>query len=442
MIFTNLLPLTGLLTLALPLIRAQNDSFIPFDVFLQGVQDATYAEWNATAVESSDAFDEIQAHILSMYNGIGDISNTFVLGVEYADCVDIDKQPTVRLLGVDNIQTPPSNTSYPRSKGEGHVSNYAESPLKLNLTDRFGNHISCPEETIPFARLTLQKLTRFPNLRAFFDKPPPAIPTQPSRLNQRELLRRGGEPHLHAEGYEYVKNFGGNSWLNLWNPVGDFSLSQQWYVGGSGAHLQTVEGGWVNYEQKFQTRQSVLFIFYTPDNYSSGCWNMDCPGFVQTNNNWFLGAIWDHYSVSGGEQWGFEMQWKMYQGTWYLFLKGPGNYELVGHYPPGIFGTGQLTKNAELIEYGGEVTRFDPSHKWPQMGSGAFPSAGWTKAAFQKSIFYIPKDENGGVGIWTSLFPFVEGSKKCWDVALTPWQKGGNWGSYLYFGGPGGNVCG
>ena len=122
MLFINLLPLTGLLTLALPLIRAQNDSFIPFDVFLQGVQDATHAQWNAAAVESSTAFDEIKAHILSMYNGIGNISNTFVLDAEYADCVDIDKQPTVRLLG-DTNQTPPSYTSYPEfSKGDsGHV---------------------------------------------------------------------------------------------------------------------------------------------------------------------------------------------------------------------------------------------------------------------------------------------------------------------------------
>ena len=447
MLFVNLLPLTGLLTLVLPLIRAQNDSFIPFDVFLQGVEDATYAQWNATAVESSAAFDEIKAHILSMYNGIGNISNTFVLDAEYADCVDIDKQPTVRLLG-DTNQTPPSYTSYPEfSKGDsGHVLNYTESPLKLGLTDRFGNHISCPVGTIPFARLTLQKLTRFPNLRAFFEKPLPPDFTHLSRRHQRELFRRDNEPHLHAYGIEGVTNFGGNSWLNLWSPVGDFTLSQQWYTGGSGANHQTVEGGWISYEQKFNTRQSVLFIFFTPDNYSTGCWNLDCPGFKQTNNNWFLGGpggtgIWNHYSVSGGEQWGFEMQWKLYQGTWYLFLKGPGDYELVGHYLPGIFRGGQLTKNAEDVLYGGEVTRFNPSNKWPQMGSGAFPSAGWTKAAFQRSIFYIPKDENGGVGIWASLYPIVEGIKKCWDIAYTPSERGGNWGSYFYFGGPGGQFC-
>lgn len=82
MMLTRLFPAAGLLTLSLPLIRAQTEPFIPFNTFLQGVQDATYAQWNGTAVESSAAFDTIKAHILSMYNGIGNISNTFILDVE------------------------------------------------------------------------------------------------------------------------------------------------------------------------------------------------------------------------------------------------------------------------------------------------------------------------------------------------------------------------
>jgi len=501
MILTRLFPAAGLLTLSLPLTRAQTEPFIPFNTFLQGVRDATYAQWRDTAVESPAAFDAIKAHILSMYNGIGTISNTFILDVEYADCVDINKQPTVRLLGVDGIQTPPSNGTHPEfSQGDGDAFRYADSPLKLGLTDRFGNPIHCPVRTIPLARLTLQKLTRFPNLHAFFAKsqagsalPSPqslgtvesteasegglvktiplarlilqqftwfpnlqaffaksqdgsALPSPPSggvrRRRQEELTRRAGEPHLYAYGYQYVKNFGGNSWLNLWNPVGDFTLSQQWYVGGSGDDLQTVEGGWIVYENKFNTKKAVLFIFYTADNYDKEmCWNHDCPGFIQINNNWFLGGTWNHYSVTGGAQWGFEMQWKLYKGNWWLFLKGPGSYEAVGYYQAKIFHGGQLSRSADRVEYGGEVTRFDSSHNWPQMGSGALPSSGWTKAAFQRSIFYVPKDESGGVGVWTSLSTVVVGLKKCWDIAYTPSSKGGSWGSYFYFGGPGGKFC-
>jgi hypothetical protein len=442
MIITRLFPAAGLLTLSLPLIRAQTEPFIPFDTFLQGVQDATYEQWKGTAVESSAAFDSIKAHILSMYNGIGTISNTFILDVEYADCVDIDKQPTVRLLGVDSIQSPPSNASRPDSQGDGPAVEYADSPLKLGLTDRFGNRIYCPDKTIPLARLTLQKLTRFPNLQAFFAKSQDGsgLPSPPSN-RQVVLTRRADEPHLHAIGSQNVKNFGGNSWLDLWNPVGDFSLSQQWYIGGTDDNIQTVEGGWIVYEQLFNTKKAVLFIFYTADNYGSQlCYNLDCGAFIQINSHWLLGGTWNHYSVSGGAQWGFEMQWKLYKGNWWLFLKGPGTYEAVGYYQAKIFKGGQLSKNAEAIQYGGEVTRWDRSHNWPQMGSGALPSAGWTKAAFQQSIFYIP-DGSGGAGVWASLSTVVEGLKKCWDIAYTPSSKGGSWGSYFYFGGPGGKVC-
>jgi len=442
MIFTSLLPSVGFLTLALPSIRAQNNPFIPFDTFLKGVQDATYAQWKGTAIESPAAFDEIKAHILSMYDGIGKIRNTFVLDAEYTDCVDILKQPTVRLLGIGTIDIPPSNNSHPKlSQGDGHALNYADSPLKLGLIDRFGNRISCPDNTIPFGRLTLQKLTRFPNLKAFFGKPAglPSTPDASAQQHDQEVLaRRIAEPPLYAYAFERVKNFGGNSWLNLQNPMGDLSLSQQWYVGGTGINTQTVEGGWIVWDNKFATKKAVLFIY---SGTTAPCWNLECGAFLQINNNWLLGGPFSHNSVSGGRQWGFEMQWKLYRGNWWLFLKGAGSYEAVGYYPTKVFNGGQLAKNARLVQYGGVVARLDPSHNWPQMGSGALPWAGWTRAAFQKSIFYIPKDESGGVGVWTSLFTAVQGSRKCWDIAYTPSTSGRSWGSYFYFGGPGGSVC-
>jgi hypothetical protein len=125
-----------------------------------------------------------------------------------------------------------------------------------------------------------------------------------------------GKARTFAYGYQYVTNYGGNSWLDLWNPSGDFSLSQQWYVGGSGGNTQTVEGGWQVLPDKYGTNKAVLFIYWTADDYqNTGCYNLDCSGFVQTNSNWYLGGTWDHYSSTGGGQWGFELQWKLYSGN-------------------------------------------------------------------------------------------------------------------------------
>src|SRR5207249_7804207 len=67
---------------------------------------------------------------------------------------------------------------------------------------------------------------------------------------KNEILKpeAAGTLHRYAHAYQNVNNYGGASWLNLWDPTPtnhQFSLSQQWYVGGS--PVQTIEGGWQVY---------------------------------------------------------------------------------------------------------------------------------------------------------------------------------------------------
>ena len=135
------------------------------------------------------------------------------------------------------------------------------------------------------------------------------------------------------------------------------------------------------------------------------------------------------------------MQWQLVSGNWCLYLKGPGAYEAVGYYPTKIFGSGQLSKSAEVVEYGGELTRDSAEHPWPQMGSSIFPSYGFGQSAFQRTIYYTACDEPGGVGVWTNLQKLVIGSNKCWDMNITQAAQGGSWGTYFFFGGPGGPTC-
>jgi hypothetical protein len=177
---------------------------------------------------------------------------------------------------------------------------------------------------------------------------------------------------------------------------------------------------------------SVLFIFSTPNDYASGCYNLQCSGFVQTSSAAALGAPFSSYSSYGGTQWGFGLQWKYYNGNWWLFYSGTA----VGYYPGSVFHGGPMASNADLTEYGGET--FTASGPWPQMGSGNFASAGWTQAAFQNTIFYIPQNVSGGTGVWSSLAA-VATNPACYTIAYTPASSGGSWGTYFYFGGPGGN---
>jgi hypothetical protein len=369
---------------------ADKTAFVSLREAMQKARSSRYAEYEGrrgVRVESEKAFDEMLKYLLDRYEGV-DVVSSFMLDNRYVDCVKIETQPSVRQQHIREIAKPPASSAFERTQrrpGLGQY-RYAESPLKRGLPDW--------EDT-----------------------------------------------HLHAYGYQDVTNFGGNSWLDLWNPSGDFSLSQQWYVGGSGGNTQTVEGGWQVLADKYDTDKAVLFIYWTADDYqNTGCYNLDCSGFVQTNSNWYLGGTWDHYSTTGDGQWGFEMQWKLFSGNWWLFLKGPGSYEAVGYYPTSIYNGGQLTRNATTIEYGGEVAR-KSGDVWPQMGSGAFASAGWQFAAYQHTIFYIPRDEDDGVGVWASLTAVNEALTRCYTINYVSANAGSSWGTYIYFGGPGAMTC-
>jgi hypothetical protein len=413
--------------------------FVPFDAFLKDVRAARYQDYAGrpgVKVRDQAAFEEMRAHIVRMYDGVSPV-HTFVVEGQLFDCVPVDTQPSVRLLKLDRVERTPPTGASPGAYAAGKVPGEAkgvESPLVLGLKDPYGNKVSCVAGTFPMARITLDTVTRFTTLNEFFGKAPgvEGVPTD----RRGEILPGDGKDHRYATARRSdVTSFGGNSWLNLWTPTGGFTLSQQWYSGGSDAGHQTVEGGWVVYKSKFNSDKPVLFIFFTADNYGTKkCYNVLCEAFVQTNNNWYLGGPWTSYSTTGGAQWGFEMQWKLFRGNWWLFLKGAGSYEAVGYYPTKIFEGGQMSRNATQITYGGETVGPSP---WPQMGSGETADKGWQRAAYQRTIFYIPRDEDDGTGVWANLT--VIPPDKCYSIDLVPASNGGSWGEYFFFGGPGGD---
>jgi len=410
----------------------ESSSFVSFGAFLTEVSHARYQAYatldRTGAVRSERTFEQMRSYVLHMYEGV-QVAHSYVDDGEYFDCVTIASQPTVRAFGVTRLATPPPPSSVD-SKG-ARPGTAAPSRLTLGLKDPYGNTVACPAGTVPMERISLQRLTRFASVGDFLAK-------EPAR-NRTSGIEIAAQEHRYAHAYQGVKNYGGNSWLNLWNPSGEFSLSQHWYTTGSYAlnNLQSAEGGWIHYPDKFGSK-SVLFIYFTPDTYKEGgkgCYNLDCTGFIQTNSKWALGGSWSRYSSYGGPQYGFMMQWKYYNGNWWLFLQGSGALEAVGYYPGSVYNGGEMSRNATQIDYGGETCCMSP---WPQMGSGKFPSEGWSQAAYQRTIFYTTQNGSGGTGVWASLTP-SEAHPACYKIIYTPSSRDGNWGTYIYFGGPGGN---
>ena len=398
--------------------------------FVASVGNSTHAQIKAartSAVENEDAFEEMKQHILELYRGV-EAQHSFLVedGGQVVDCIPIEQQPAIRRFGGPVLK--------PRPLPEGSPS--SDEPLPGGLDpeskDRFGNAMWCPDGTIPMRRITLDEMARFRNVGAFLQK-------SPLGGGGPRGAGTGAETKQYATaGWGNQPNNGGYSTLNVWNPTVQpsqsqlQSLSQIWFYGGIDAQLQSVEAGWQVQPLKFGTTSPVLFCFYTPDNYQTGCYNLECPqgGFVQTNPNITLGTALTRFSSPGGAQVEFGAAYSLYEGAWWLYLAG----NPVGYYPLALFQGGQLASNATWFQFGGETTG---AANWPPMGSGAFASAGQTYAAYQRNIWYY---DVGGSPHVAQLLAYTT-SPGCFTVDLVNKSGLANWNTYFFFGGPGGTNC-
>lgn len=414
--------------------QSSTAQFVPFSDFIQGVASANSGSYvGQTGYQVSDAasFEAMQQHILTMYAGVS-VTHSFVQDSQHFDCIAISQQPSVRLLGIDSIATPPPDSVLAQPLSDPNSVMESAQPGSAGELDPFGNSMQCEDGSFPMARITLEDISQFVNLQAYFAKDPAGTEQVPSAIPPAPAAP---PTHKYAYFVQTVDNRGGNSGLNLWRPpvatsIGEvFSLSQQWYASTSNP-VQTAEVGWQNYPAKYRTQNSVLFIYWTADGYRrTGCYNLNCAAFVQINRNWHFGAGFNHYSTIGGAQYEFTAEYYLYQGNWWLALGGAW----VGYYPGRLYRGGQMTRNAQSITYGGETVG---SWIWPWMGSGRWANAGFRYAAFQRNVYYI--DPNS-VTWWANLT--AQQPSPCYSTSGTFFSATPGWGIYFYFGGPGGRGC-
>lgn len=420
---------------------------VPFGEFVNSLKQTnltTFKEDPATKVSSTANFEDMRSYLADHYSSIT-VPHSFIdEDGQIWDCVPIDQQPALKGTGKKAASPPPDRL--PAIEGN-HATAVKEKPITLQaqLTpdrkDHLGNTMYCPDGTIPIRRVTLEEMSRFESLDRFFRKGPflnqKGHPRhEHDKVEELDKIAGVAATHKYAHAYQNVNNFGGHSFLNVWQPsIGAnqiFSLSQHWYAGGSGANLQTVECGWQVYPGKYGNTKPCLFIYWTADAYThTGNYNLDSKAFVQTNSAWTLGGALSPISTYNGGQWELEFTYYLYQGNWWLYLKGTSYKEAIGYYPTSLFKGGQLSRFAQEIDYGGETVG---TTSWPAMGSGHFPAEGFGKAAYQRNIFYYPTT-GGGVN---SSLTASQSSPNCYKISVL---SGGSWSPYFYFGGPGGSGC-
>lgn len=338
------------------------------------------------------------------------------------DCVDVHLQHGFDRR-IDVLSTPPEGGSpTPLIPGEA-MANLSYSAKSEH----------CEEGTVPRRRITLNEMARFEKFDDYFAR-------VPSHLRPQEEAPGAGPSSVHqyATHYQPTPTNGAEAMLNVWSPstelTSEFSLSQLWISGGHnvGETLQTVEAGWQVYPDKYGDGRARLFIYFTPDNYTSGgCYNVDCSAFVQVDNSVALGSHFASYSTANGAQLvsGYRIQQNA-TGDWWVQIAGTW----LGFWPRSLFASPGLSDGGTRVTFGGEIidNRTSDRHTQTDMGSGAFPSGGFGLAAYQRSMaFYqglsAPKLTSvGGVASASGA--------NCYDITTS---TASDWGRYIFFGGPG-----
>ncbi|WCJ38492.1 hypothetical protein M5689_019552 [Euphorbia peplus] len=288
---------------------------------------------------------------------------------------------------------------------------------------------TCPEGTIPVRRTKEEDMLRASSVRRFARKP---------RRHVRRDTNSNG--HEHAVGYVSGEQYyGAKASINVWAPTVtnqyEFSLSQMWVISGSFADdLNTIEAGWQVSPELYGDSHPRFFTYWTSDAYqATGCYNLLCSGFVQTNNKIAIGAAISPTSAYKGGQFDISLLiWKdPKHGNWWLEF---GNGVLVGYWPSFLFT--HLRDHASMVQFGGEIVNSRPSgfHTSTQMGSGHFAGEGFGKASYFRNLQVVDWDNNL---IPLANLKVLADHSNCYDI-----QGGINrvWGNYFYYGGPGRNV--
>ncbi|XP_019418632.1 PREDICTED: uncharacterized protein LOC109329423 [Lupinus angustifolius] len=280
----------------------------------------------------------------------------------------------------------------------------------------------CPEGTVPILRTTEEDLFRVSNITRFGKKD---IQDTMDLHSYAIVSIRGDQYH------------GAKTNINVWAPITEpteFSLAQMWLVSGTydAKDLNTIEVGWQVYPQRYGSYNPRLFGYWTRDAYqTTGCYNTQCPGFVQTNKRITLGAAIKPISSYNGKQ--FEIDLLVSKdpniGDWWLIY---GSGIQIGYWPSSLF-TG-LESHAERLQFGGEIVNSGVNeHTTTQMGSGHFAEEGFGKAAYFKNLNLV-NSFNEFIPIPVTNLELIVDHPNCYNLSLL---SNNDFGTHFYYGGPG-----
>ncbi|KAK7397368.1 hypothetical protein VNO78_18537 [Psophocarpus tetragonolobus] len=344
------------------------------------------------------------------------------------DCVHKRKQAALDHPLLKNHKMQKAPTNMPR----GMKVKREEKEKEWQMWHKNGTR--CPRGTIPIRRSRVHDVLRAKSLFHFGKK-------QPRFSLTRRSDSDAGNGHEHAIAYtgSTEEVYGAKATINVWEPsiqvVNEFSLSQIWILSGSfdGSDLNSIEAGWQVSPELYGDSRPRLFTYWTSDSYeATGCYNLLCAGFVQTNGGIAIGAAISPISSYDANQYDITILiWKDPKvGNWWMSF---GDGTLVGYWPEELFT--HLGRHATMVEWGGEVvnTRANGQHTSTQMGSGHFAGDGFGKASYFRNLEIVDTDNT--LSSVHNILTLAQNTN-CYDIHSS---YSNQWGTYFYYGGPGNN---
>ncbi|XP_051121641.1 uncharacterized protein LOC127245039 [Andrographis paniculata] len=360
------------------------------------------------------------------------------------DCVHKRKQPAFDHPLLKNHKIQASMQRVPPAMPKAMERATINNESSTNIITSQGWHQtgqSCPKGTVPIRRTTVGDVLRAKSLYHFGKKRTVAkFDPQPARHRPPDIGSNTGHEHAIAYTRAPEEIYGAKATMNVWEPSiqvsSEFSLSQIWVLSGSfdGSDLNSIEAGWQVSPELYGDTRPRLFTYWTTDAYqATGCYNLLCSGFVQTNSRVAIGAAISPVSLVGGNQFDITILiWKDPKSeNWWL---GFGDNTLVGYWPSALFT--HLADRATMVEWGGEIvnSRTNNEHTSTQMGSGHFADEGFGKASYFRNLEIVDSDNN--LGSPEDITTLAENSN-CYNIIRNSDNR--VWGEYFYYGGPGRN---
>ncbi|KAI3866176.1 hypothetical protein MKX03_008780 [Papaver bracteatum] len=318
------------------------------------------------------------------------------------DCVDIYKQTAFDHPSLKNHTLQMKPIFYPATKSKNG------SALR-GMSQSWWKSGSCPMGTIPIRRILRQQLLNGTSPENYGRKNPyivnpnrTTVIQETNKTHTFNFLDKNGTSNflngtsnslyinrstamLITEGYSYI---GAKGEINVWNPyiekTNEYSTAQIWLVSGSREGMESVEAGWMVNPTLYGDTKTRFFIYWTADgSHTTGCFDLICTGFVQTNHEVALGSPIEPVSSEFGPQYEIAIFIFMDVNTsnWWLLL----NHKEVGYWPGELFLL--LRGSAKVVQFGGEVYsetigKEGVKHTSTEMGSGGDARDMYTGAAY------------------------------------------------------------